>query len=82
MIARADADDLHLPDRLQKQADYLDAHPKVVALGSRMQVIEPYGSPVKVTDHKLTHEEIDADLLIGDGWALRNRRRCCARASR
>lgn len=70
LIARADSDDLHMPDRLQKQADYLDANPHVVALGSRMQVIEPYGSPVKNTDHKLTHEEIEAGLLSGDGWAL------------
>jgi hypothetical protein len=35
-----------------------------------MQVIEPYGSPVRDTDHKLTHEEIEAALLRGDGWAL------------
>ena len=69
-IARADADDLHMPDRLQKQVDYLNAHPEVVAVGSRMQVIEPYGSPLKLSDHKLTHEEIEAGLLNGDGWAL------------
>jgi glycosyltransferase involved in cell wall biosynthesis len=70
LIARADSDDIHMPDRLQKQADYMDAHPEVVALGSRMMVIEPYGSPIKVSDHKLTHEEIDAALLKADGWAL------------
>ena len=70
LIARADADDLHLPERLRKQVDFLAAHPEIVAVGSRMQVIEPYGSPVRVTDHRLTHEEIDARLLAGDGWAI------------
>jgi glycosyltransferase involved in cell wall biosynthesis len=70
LIARADADDLHLPDRLRKQFDYLQAHPDVVAVGSRMQVIEPYGSPLHIADHKLTHEEIEAEFLHGNGWAL------------
>jgi glycosyltransferase involved in cell wall biosynthesis len=69
-IARADADDIHLPERLQKQVDYLNAHPEVVAVGSRMQMIEPYGSPLRDSEHKLTHEEIEAALLTADGWAL------------
>lgn len=70
LIARADSDDLHMPDRLEKQVAFMNAHPEVVAVGSRMQVIEPYGSPLKISDHKLTHEEIEAGLLRGDGWAL------------
>jgi glycosyltransferase involved in cell wall biosynthesis len=70
LIARADADDLNMPDRLQRQVDFLEAHPEVVAVGSRMQVIEPFGSPLYTTDHKLTHEEIEADFLSGSGWAL------------
>ena len=70
LIARADADDIHLPNRLAMQVDYLAQHPDVVAVGSRMQVIEPYGSPIKITDHSLTHEEIERRLLNGDGWAL------------
>lgn len=70
IIARADADDLHHPDRLRKQLDYLNAHPEIVALGSRMTMIEPYGSPIRDSDHKLVHEEIEAELLKADGWAL------------
>ena len=70
IIARADSDDIHMPDRLQKQFDFLGAHPEVVAVGSRMLVIEPYGSPLMESDHKLTHEEIEAELLRADGWAL------------
>lgn len=70
LIARADADDIHHPDRLRKQLDYMNVHPEIVALGSRMTMIEPFGSPIRDSDHKLTHEEIEADLLKGDGWAL------------
>jgi glycosyltransferase involved in cell wall biosynthesis len=70
LIARADADDLSLPDRLAKQFEYMQAHPEVVAVGSRMQVIEPYGSPLYITRHKLSHEEIEADFFQGSGWAL------------
>ena len=70
LIARADSDDIHMPDRLQKQYDFLNAHPEIVAVGSRMLVIEPYGSPLRESEHKLTHEEIEAELLCADGWAL------------
>jgi len=70
LIARADADDISMPQRLEKQLAYMREHPECVALGSRMILIEPYGSPLCVTDHKLTHEEIDAGLLRGGGWVL------------
>ena len=35
-----------------------------------MIIIEPYGSPLGMSNHKLTHDEIDADLLRGSGWAM------------
>jgi glycosyltransferase involved in cell wall biosynthesis len=70
LIARADADDLSLPNRLAKQFEYMEGHGEVVAVGSRMEVIEPYGSPLHITDHKLTHEEIEGEFLRGSGWAL------------
>lgn len=70
LIARADADDLYMPDRLEKQVKYLAEHPECVAVGARMMIVEPYGSPIRESDHKLTHEEIEADLLKGFGWAM------------
>lgn len=33
-IARMDADDISLPERLQKQVDYMDAHPKCAICGT------------------------------------------------
>lgn len=41
LIARIDADDYSLPDRLMRQVEFMDAHPKVVFCGSRFQ--ELYG---------------------------------------
>jgi glycosyltransferase involved in cell wall biosynthesis len=70
LIARMDADDLSMPTRFEKQADYLDAHPHCVCVGSRVTLIDPYDSPISLTDHKLTHDEIDADLLKGIGWSI------------
>jgi len=69
-IARHDADDVSHPQRLEKQAAFLDANPGIVAVGSRLELIDPYGSPIGLSEHKLTHAEIEADLLRGSGWAL------------
>lgn len=70
LIARADADDVAMPQRFEKQVRYLAEHPECVCVGSRMLLIEPYGSPMGESVHKLTHEEIDAELLRGSGWAM------------
>lgn len=70
LIARADADDITMPQRLEKQVKYMAEHPQVVCLGSRMWLIEPYGSVIDQSHHPLTHEEIDRELLRGSGWAM------------
>ena len=69
-LARMDADDVSMPTRFQLQVDYLRAHPDVVLLGSRVLLVEPYGTPVYETDHALDHEAIDRELLLGVGWAV------------
>jgi glycosyltransferase involved in cell wall biosynthesis len=70
LIARADADDIAMPNRLQKQFDFMRERPEVVAVGSRMILIEPYGSPLFTTEHVLDHESIDAGLMRGGGWMM------------
>ena len=70
LIARMDADDLSLPTRFEKQVAYLNAHPECVCVGSRVTLIDPYDSPISVSDHKLEHDAIDADLLKGIGWSI------------
>jgi GT2 family glycosyltransferase len=70
-LARMDSDDVCVPHRFETQVRYLDEHPECVLVGSRVTVVDPYGSPVFDSGQKLTHEEIDAELLTsGGGWAV------------
>lgn len=70
LIARVDGDDVTMPTRLEEQVAFLDANPQVVAVGSRMLEIDPYGVPLGETDHAPDHEEIERRLLRGSGWSL------------
>ena len=70
-LARMDADDVSLPERFARQVEYLDAHPECVIVGSRVMSTDPHGIPVAPSEHALTHDEIDAQLMtVGGGWAL------------
>ncbi|HEV2292222.1 MAG TPA: glycosyltransferase [Tepidisphaeraceae bacterium] len=70
-VARMDADDVSLPSRFEKQIAFLRAHPDCVCVGTRVLRIDPHGSPLSESDHKLTHEEIDRQLMEeGLGWAI------------
>lgn len=42
-IARMDADDIALPNRLKCQYEYLSKHPETLALGSYIQLMDEYG---------------------------------------
>ena len=48
-IARQDADDISLPERLQKQFEYMEKHPEVAVLGTGRQTITGDGK-IKVND--------------------------------
>ncbi|MGN6504083.1 MAG: glycosyltransferase [Tepidisphaeraceae bacterium] len=69
-LARMDPDDIALPQRFEKQVAYLDAHPEITLLGTRVILIDPYGTEYQRPMHALTHEEIDQRLLAGEGWAI------------
>lgn len=69
-IARMDADDRADPTRFAKQVAFLDANAGCVAVGSRVMLMDPYGSPVAVSGHKLEHAEIEQELLTESGWAI------------
>jgi len=68
-LARMDSDDVALPQRFERQVRYLEGHPECVLLGTRAILVDPYGVPVAETAPKLTHEEIDAELMTNRGGA-------------
>lgn len=72
-LARMDSDDVALPDRLAKQAQFLAANPDIVCVGTQVRLIDPYGVelPEKWQPRlELEHEKIEQGLLRGNGWAL------------
>jgi glycosyltransferase involved in cell wall biosynthesis len=70
-LARMDSDDISLPERFARQVEYLERNADCVLVGSRVTLIDPYGSPVAVSGQKLTHDEIEKELLTGGGgWAV------------
>jgi glycosyltransferase involved in cell wall biosynthesis len=46
LIARMDADDVMLPDRLERQVAYLDAHPEVALLGGGIVLVDEQGREI------------------------------------
>jgi glycosyltransferase involved in cell wall biosynthesis len=67
LVARMDADDIALPERLAKQRQYLGDHPECVMAGSRVLVIDPKGMPLTIMSDALTHEQIVDGFLAGRG---------------
>jgi glycosyltransferase involved in cell wall biosynthesis len=64
-VARMDADDVSVPDRLQKQVAFLDAHPACVAVGAWIEVVDEGARPIGLKTFVKTHDEISAALLRG-----------------
>jgi glycosyltransferase involved in cell wall biosynthesis len=59
-IARMDGDDIALPERFQKQVEYLLANPDCVLVGSRVWEADSDGDPVGEYITLPDHDEIDA----------------------
>ena len=59
-IARMDADDIALPERFQKQVEYLRAHPDCVMVGCRVWEADLEGDLVGEYLTLADHQEIDA----------------------
>lgn len=60
-IARMDADDVSLPERIEKQVKFLETHPRFVAVGSSAHVINKQGDilgqKLVPTKHKDIYEQ-------------------------
>ncbi|MCC6904378.1 MAG: glycosyltransferase [Anaerolineae bacterium] len=68
-IARHDADDISAPERLERQAAFLDANPNVALLGSQVEWLDAVGRLVRRFDYPLTHEAIAAQLREKNSFA-------------
>lgn len=71
-IALMDADDICMPERLATQLQYLQAHPRCVALGSRVLLVDPDNRPIMPLGVATAHEAIDAAYMAGRGAAIVN----------
>lgn len=60
LLARMDADDVALPERLARQVAYMRAHPECVLLGTALQVMDPDGEPICHLWCRTSHEELAA----------------------
>ena len=65
IICRMDADDISLPNRFEKQIEYLNSHSECVALGTNALLIDPEGMPINTWIYEQDHDEIDAANLKG-----------------
>jgi glycosyltransferase involved in cell wall biosynthesis len=65
-IARMDADDIAMPDRLSRQVEFMEANPEVVCCGT---AVEFFGDKQGTKKLPLTHEECVDALLLGSCFA-------------
>jgi len=57
-IARMDSDDISLPERFERQAHFLDAHPEVGVVGTSGGLIDGRGESLGTFRYPLSHEAI------------------------
>jgi len=65
LIARMDADDIALENRLYMQKSYMDDHGEVVCIGSRARIIDDRGRFLILTNTKIGHKEVEKSALQG-----------------
>ena len=68
-IARMDADDISLPERLAKQVDFLDTHPEIGVLGTAVRVIDGSGNLSHIWRLPAKHALIKWRLCFSDSIA-------------
>jgi len=61
-ICRLDADDIAMPDRVEIQVRFLDAHEDYVLVGGQATVIGQAGETIGTREQPFSHDEIEAAL--------------------
>lgn len=69
-LARMDADDVSLLDRLEQQVRHLDTHPACVTVGGQALLIDADGCPLGHWTVPLDHDAIDRHHLAGIGGGI------------
>ncbi len=62
-IARQDADDISLPQRLERQVAYLKTHPRTGLVGTTAIWIDETGKPLQIWQQPTTNDQIQERLL-------------------
>jgi glycosyltransferase involved in cell wall biosynthesis len=68
LIARQDADDISLPDRLERQVRLLRSNEDVALAGARGWVMDDHGHRGAPLDRALEHDTIRWELLFDNGF--------------
>ena len=69
LIARCDADDICLPNRLELQVQYLENHPEVGVLGGTIQIIDNTGCVTGSRTYPLMHADIESSMMLTNAMA-------------
>jgi hypothetical protein len=69
LIARVDADDAMLPDRLERQVDYMRANPTCGLLATGYRTMMPNGDLGEESRPFLRHAALRFELLFGNAFA-------------
>jgi cellulose synthase/poly-beta-1,6-N-acetylglucosamine synthase-like glycosyltransferase len=62
-IARMDADDMAVTERLARQIDFMKTHPEVAVLGTAVEFIDDDGKALRIASFPLSHREIQQIAL-------------------
>ena len=65
LLARMDADDISLPDRLASQVTYMSGHPDVVCAGGHVEDVNEQGLRLSRREYPLDSDEIQQAALGG-----------------
>jgi len=68
-IARLDADDAMLPERLHAQVNFLEKNPDYGMVGGYHYVIDSYGMPIQKIEPFQNNEELKLNLLFANPFA-------------
>ena len=68
-IARFDADDVCLPERIERQVTFLRDHPEIGIVGSALEVMDDEGHSIAQRGYPLSHEKIARKMMITNAMA-------------